>query len=74
MEKQLHTMAFVKVEEATLYTNPAVAPKIIGAAITEKTACWVGGWADGLIAVSKPPEELKKIVNALENMCVTRLT
>lgn len=54
----------VTIEEATLYTRPAVAPKIIGAAITEETARWVGSWADGLITVSKPPEELKKMVNA----------
>jgi coenzyme F420-dependent glucose-6-phosphate dehydrogenase len=55
---------FVTVEEAKLYTRAKVAPKIIGAAITEETAEWVGGWADGLITVSKPPKELKKIVDA----------
>ncbi len=54
----------VKVEDALLYTRPATPPNIIGAAITEETARWVGGWADGLITVSKPPEELQKVVNA----------
>lgn len=54
----------VTVEEAKLYTRAKIAPKIIGAAITEETAEWVGGWADGMITVSKPPKELKKMVDA----------
>ncbi|GGG11547.1 TIGR03885 family FMN-dependent LLM class oxidoreductase [Pontibacter amylolyticus] len=54
----------VTVEEAKLWTRAKVAPKIIGAAITEETAEWVGGWADGMITVSKPPKELKKMVDA----------
>ncbi|MCP2043112.1 TIGR03885 family FMN-dependent LLM class oxidoreductase [Pontibacter sp. HSC-36F09] len=54
----------VTVEEAKLWTRAKVAPKIIGAAITEETAEWVGSWADGLITVSKPPKELKKMVDA----------
>lgn len=54
----------IKIEDAKLFTRPAIAPKIIGAAITEETARWVGSWADGLITVSKPPKELQKIVNA----------
>lgn len=54
----------VKVEQAKLYTRAKVAPKIIGAAITEETAEWVGSWADGMITVSKPPKELKKMVEA----------
>jgi coenzyme F420-dependent glucose-6-phosphate dehydrogenase len=54
----------VTVEEATLYTRPAVPPLIIGAAVTAETAGWVGGWADGLITISRPPRELKKVVEA----------
>lgn len=56
----------VKVEEATLYTRPATPPNIIGAAVTAETAKWVGSWADGLITVSKPPKELKKVVDAFK--------
>lgn len=54
----------VCVEEATLYSRPDVAPVIIGAAITPETAEWLGGWADGLITTSRPPEQLKKVVDA----------
>ncbi|MCD8489362.1 TIGR03885 family FMN-dependent LLM class oxidoreductase [Kamptonema cortianum] len=54
----------VQIEEAKLYTRPTVAPRIIGAAITPKTAEWVGGWADGLITVSHPYDKLKEVVDA----------
>ncbi|MEA5619795.1 TIGR03885 family FMN-dependent LLM class oxidoreductase [Cronbergia sp. UHCC 0137] len=54
----------VRVEEAKLYTRPEQAPLMVGAAITPKTAEWLGGWADGLITVSHPYEKLKKVVEA----------
>ncbi|NTX16055.1 TIGR03885 family FMN-dependent LLM class oxidoreductase [Myxococcus sp. CA056] len=54
----------VRVEEAKLYSRPAQAPLLVGAAITPQTAEWVGSWADGLITVSKPPEQLRKMVEA----------
>jgi coenzyme F420-dependent glucose-6-phosphate dehydrogenase len=54
----------VTVEEAKLYSRPAKPPLLVGAAITPETAEWVGSWADGLITVSKPPAELKKMVDA----------
>lgn len=55
---------FVTVEEATLFTRPATPPRILGAAITPETAEWVGGWADSLLTTARPPEELKKMVDA----------
>lgn len=54
----------VTVEEAKLYSRPEVPPLIIGAAITTKTAEWLGSWADGLITISRPPDKLKQIVDA----------
>lgn len=54
----------VQVEEATLYLRPAQMPALMGAAMTERTAEWLGGWADGLITASQPSEKLKKIVAA----------
>ncbi|MCF0065218.1 TIGR03885 family FMN-dependent LLM class oxidoreductase [Dyadobacter chenwenxiniae] len=53
-----------EVYDAKLYTLPGYMPTVIGAAITEKTAEWVGGWADGMITTSRPPAELKRIVEA----------
>ncbi len=52
------------VEEATLYTRPVSDIRVAGAAITPETAKWLAPWADALITVSKPPEELQKVVDA----------
>ncbi|MDY7226243.1 TIGR03885 family FMN-dependent LLM class oxidoreductase [Hyalangium rubrum] len=54
----------VTVEEAKLYTRPKEPPLLVGAAITAKTAEWVGSWADGLITISQPPEALRQVVEA----------
>jgi coenzyme F420-dependent glucose-6-phosphate dehydrogenase len=52
------------VEEACLYTRPAEPPLIIGAAVTPETARWAGGWADALITISKPAEEMRAVIDA----------
>ncbi|MEZ0484612.1 TIGR03885 family FMN-dependent LLM class oxidoreductase [Fibrella aquatica] len=54
----------VTVDEARLYTRPAIKPLIVGAAVTSKTAEWVGSWADALITTSRPHDELKEVVDA----------
>lgn len=54
----------IVVESARLYTRPEKPPLVVGAAVTEKTAAWLGGWADGMITVSKPMPELKQVVSA----------
>jgi coenzyme F420-dependent glucose-6-phosphate dehydrogenase len=55
---------YAHIESARLYTRPEKAPPLIGAAITSATAEWVGGWADGLITISRPVEKLKQVVEA----------
>jgi probable non-F420 flavinoid oxidoreductase len=60
-ETVTHHGAF-DVVEATLYTRPAVMPRIIGAAITPETAGWVAGWADGMITVCQSPEVMRQVV------------
>ena len=57
----------VHVEEARLYTRPASPPLVFGAALSEQTAEWLGGWADGLITASAPPAKLKRIMDAFRN-------
>lgn len=52
----------VCVEKARLYSLPKMRPPLFGAAITEETAYWMGAWAEGLLTVSRPPEELARIV------------
>jgi probable non-F420 flavinoid oxidoreductase len=57
----------VVVENAKLYTLPAVAPPLFGAAVTAETAAWMGPWVDGLITVHRPHAELKKVVDAFRD-------
>ena len=54
----------VTVVEATLYSRPAKPPLLLGAAVSEATAEFVGGWADGLLTVSARPEQARKVVDA----------
>jgi coenzyme F420-dependent glucose-6-phosphate dehydrogenase len=55
---------YFDVEEARLYTRPATPPPIIGAGLTEETARWVGGWADGFITVHTEADQLRRLVDA----------
>jgi coenzyme F420-dependent glucose-6-phosphate dehydrogenase len=57
---------YVTVDEAKLYTRPVQPPLIVGAAITTETAGWVGSWADAMITVSHPIEQLKKMIEAFQ--------
>jgi coenzyme F420-dependent glucose-6-phosphate dehydrogenase len=54
----------VTVIEATLYSRPEEPVMLVGAAVTEKTAEWLGGWADALITVQAPPKQLGKVLEA----------
>lgn len=53
----------VRIEEARLYTLPAVKPLVLGAAISAETAYWMGSWTDGLLTLGQPLEKLKKVVD-----------
>ena len=54
----------VTVVEARLYSLPDAPPPLFGAAVSERTAEWVGGWADGLITTGRPREEMAKMIAA----------
>ena len=47
----------VTVDRARLWTLPAEPPLLIGAAVSEQTAAWVGTWADGLATVGQPVDD-----------------
>lgn len=57
----------VTIQDAKLYTLPKTFPLLMGAAVSKETAGWMGSWADGLITVSRPIDELKKVVDAFRN-------
>jgi coenzyme F420-dependent glucose-6-phosphate dehydrogenase len=54
----------VVVEDAKLYTRPLTPPMVVGAAITPTTAGWAAGWADALITIAQPLEDLEPVVKA----------
>ncbi|MFU8804386.1 MAG: TIGR03885 family FMN-dependent LLM class oxidoreductase [Bradymonadaceae bacterium] len=56
----------VVVEKATLYTRAERTPMIFGAAVTAETARWVAQWADGLITIAHPEDELQPILDAFK--------
>jgi coenzyme F420-dependent glucose-6-phosphate dehydrogenase len=50
--------------DCKLYSLPERPPLLVGAAVTEATAAFVGGWADGLLTVSAEPKTLRRVVEA----------
>jgi probable non-F420 flavinoid oxidoreductase len=62
-ETVTHRGSFV-VEEARLYTRPQKAPLLLAAALSNETAEWAAGWADGVITVAKPREDQQRFIEA----------
>lgn len=54
----------ITVIEGQLHSRPLAPPPLYGAAVTEATAEFVGGWADGLLTVGGEPNAVRKIVDA----------
>jgi coenzyme F420-dependent glucose-6-phosphate dehydrogenase len=58
------TRGRVITQAARLYSRPARAPLLLGAALTAATARRVGSWADGLITVAGPRDRMRAVVDA----------
>ncbi len=54
----------VTVDRARLWTRPSAPPPLLGAAVSDATAAWVGSWADGLVTVGQPPDVLRRVLGA----------
>jgi coenzyme F420-dependent glucose-6-phosphate dehydrogenase len=54
----------VTLVDCQLYSLPKTPPLLLGAAVTEATAEFVGGWADGLLTVSAKPDQLRRVIEA----------
>jgi probable non-F420 flavinoid oxidoreductase len=57
----------ITVDRAKLWTRPATPPRLIGAAVSEETARWVGGWADGMITIQRPVDQLERVFAAFRD-------
>ena len=54
----------VKVVNARLCDPPPEQPVIVGAALSEDTASWMGGWADALITIAGERDQMQATINA----------
>lgn len=54
----------IKVDEARIHTLPRDLPRLVAGALSPKTAEWAGGWADALITVNQPRENIREIIQA----------
>jgi coenzyme F420-dependent glucose-6-phosphate dehydrogenase len=57
----------VRVREARLFTRPETPPLLLAAALSEETARWAGGWADGLITVAGKPDAVRRVIDAFRD-------
>lgn len=54
----------VTVIDGELFSRPKNAPPMLGAAVTESSAEFVGGWSDGLLTVAGKPKNVRKVIEA----------
>jgi probable non-F420 flavinoid oxidoreductase len=54
----------VTVDRARLWTRPDEPPPLVGAAVSAETAAWAAEWADGLVTVNQPVDQLRRVVAA----------
>lgn len=54
----------IKVDDARLWSRPALPTRLVGAATSAETARWLGGWADGLLTVAPSLAQLEEIIGA----------
>jgi probable non-F420 flavinoid oxidoreductase len=54
----------VSVVDARIWSRPEQPTRLVGAATSEATAEWLGGWADGLLTVGTRPAALRRTIEA----------
>lgn len=54
----------IPTHRARVWSRPEVPPRLVGAAVTPETAARAAGWADGLITVVGPPEQMQRVIGA----------
>ena len=52
----------VHIDRARLWTLPAEPPPLVGAAVSEPTARWLAGWADGLATICQGRETMERVI------------
>jgi coenzyme F420-dependent glucose-6-phosphate dehydrogenase len=62
--ERVSSEAEIPVENAQIWSRPDQPTLLMGAALSEETAGWVGKWADGLLTVASNLQRVKGIVGA----------
>lgn len=57
----------VRVSRARLHVRTAFPPMIVGAALSPETARWMGSWADALVTVAGPRDDMRAVVDAFRD-------
>ena len=56
----------VRVDRAKLWTLPAEPPPLLATAVSVETAGWAAEWADGLITINQPRDQLRAVLEAFD--------
>lgn len=51
----------IRAEKARYWGRVSCPPRIFAAALSPETARWAGNWADGLITVRQPPQDIERM-------------
>jgi alkanesulfonate monooxygenase SsuD/methylene tetrahydromethanopterin reductase-like flavin-dependent oxidoreductase (luciferase family) len=57
----------VTVDRARVWSLPDAPPPLVGAAVSAATARTVGGWADGLITINQPLDDLRRVIGSFRD-------
>lgn len=57
----------VRAVDAKLCSRPSEPAGIVGAAVSERTAAWLGSWADGLLTTATDVATLERIIRAFRD-------
>lgn len=64
---EVDTSGHVRIHRARLHTLPRTRPPVYAAAMTPRTAGQVGRWADGLITVNAPLDDVAAVIRAFRS-------
>ena len=59
--------AALTARDAKIWSRPDAPTRLVGAATSEATAYWLGGWAQGLLTVGTDPARLGAIIKAFRS-------
>jgi alkanesulfonate monooxygenase SsuD/methylene tetrahydromethanopterin reductase-like flavin-dependent oxidoreductase (luciferase family) len=54
----------VRIDRARLYDRPHDPPLVVAAALSPETARWAGAWADALITIAAPRDDMRAVLDA----------